>query len=415
MKKLILPLLFFVFLMQSCINSGLEDDNTRRNTLPRSLTSSEETLISAGNDFSFDIFRRVVAGEEKKNVFISPLSISMALGMTLNGAAGETQTGMKEALGISELELQAINQSYQSLMKLLVELDPKVKLNIGNSLWGREGFPINQSFKDILKTYFDARVDELDFTTPAAADTINQWVNDQTNGRIEEIIKSIPNNIILYLINAIYFKGDWLYQFDPEDTKPADFHLQDGSTVDVEMMSQEAPVAVYRSNEVHMAELAYGDSLYQMTILMPADKKTPISKFVQESLTASNLMAWTGQLQSQETIIKLPKFESSYDKTLNGILKSMGMEEAFDPQVADFSNINPDASLYISEVKHKANITVNEEGSEAAAATIVSIGLTSGGQNTFRVDRPFVYLIRERISGTVLFAGMMKDPTQKQQ
>ena len=212
------------------------------------------------------------------------------------------------------------------------------------------------------------------------------------------------------LINTVYFKGNWLYQFDAENTKPADFHLPDGSTVQVDMMSQQLPLASYRSDEVQMAELAYGDSLYKMTILMPGDAEKPIDSFVQESLTASKLSDWTSQLRiTRDTRLKLPKFESSYKKKLNDVLKSLGMDEAFDKHEANFSKINSGAPLFISKVMHKANITVNEEGSEAAGATSVGINLTSAPPS-FRVNRPFVYLIRERISGTVLFMGVMKNP-----
>jgi len=172
------------------------------------------------------------------------------------------------------------------------------------------------------------------------------------------------------------------------------------------------PLASLKSEQVHMAELAYGDSLYNMTILMPGQSDTPIESFISESLTALNLADWTEQLETRNDVqVQLPKFESEYGKKLNEILKSMGMAEAFDGFNADFPNINPNKQLYVSEVQHKANITVNEEGSEAAAATSVSVGVTSIGPHFF-VDRPFVYLIRERISGTVLFMGMMKNPVQ---
>lgn len=413
MKKMLLSILLTSMMLSGCINSSMNGDDDRPKTLPRSLTSQEEALIASGNEFSFSIFRDIVAAEQEKNIFISPLSISMALGMTLNGAEGETKAGIKETLNMSELELQSINQSYQSLIKLLVELDPKVEMNIGNSLWGDANFPILQSFKDTLQTYFGARVDELDFSDPASVNIINDWVGEQTNGRIEQIIEDqIPDDLVLYLINTIYFKGDWLTQFDPEETRPADFYMEDGSSVKVDMMTREETLtAAFSSDEVEMGELVYGDSLYKMTFLMPADRNMPIDTFVNESLTAANLAAWTGQLQSSELVVNLPKFESSYSKKLNEILIAMGMDKAFDEYRSNFSKINPNARLFISEVIHKANITVNEEGSEAAAATAVGVMPTSGPPS-FTLNRPFVYMIRERVSGTILFTGVMRNPTQ---
>lgn len=410
MKKLLLPFIFLAFLFQSCVNDGLKDDNSPK-ALPRTLTSSEQELIASSSVFSYEVFQNIVAAEESGNVFISPLSISMALGMTLNGAAGETQVAIKETLNLNELKLQAINQSYQSLIDLLINLDHQVDMNIGNSLWSRQGFSINQTFKDTLQTYFDARVEELDFSDPAAANVINDWVNEQTNGRIEKIISgSISPQVVLYLINAIYFKADWLYQFDTDDTKPADFYLANGSTVQADMMNlSRTPMAAFRSDEVQMLELPYGDSLFTMTVLLPANAETPIEGFVQQSLTASNMEAWIGQLATGEIDVFFPKFETEYEKNLNDILKAMGMASAFDGVNANFSDINSETDLYISEVMHKANITVNEEGSEAAAVT--SVAVVDSAPPSFMVNRPFVYLIRERISGTVLFMGMMNNPS----
>jgi serpin B len=385
--------------------------------LPRELTSSEKALISSGNDFSYNIFHHVVTADSTKNVFISPLSISMALGMTLNGAAGETKGGIEKTLVMSGMKLHAINKSYESLIELLVNLDPKVKINIANSLWSRKGFSIKQSFKDSLQTYFNARASELDFDDPNAKNTINHWVKNQTNGRIKKIISSrIPSHLMLYLINATYFKGNWLYKFDSDDTKPAPFHLEEGSTVQVDMMHRKSPLATYVSDDVKMAQLAYGDSLYQMTILMPGNSKTSIHQFIKQELTASNVKHWTNQLTSGKEEIALPKFKSSYKQKLNDILKDMGMKIAFVPRQADFSKINSRKGkrMYISKVKHKANITVNEKGSEAAAVTSVGISvITAGpGPRIFRVNRPFVYMIRERISGTILFMGVMRNPAE---
>lgn len=413
-RSIFLFVLPALIMLAGCSLLNTNDEQDRPDTLPRSLTSNEQELIKSGNNFSLDIFRNVMAAEkESANVFISPLSISMALGMTLNGAEGTTQSGIKETLGMSRMKLQAINKSYQSLIKLLITLDDEVDIAIGNSIWGDDGFVISQHFKDTLQTYFDARVDELDFDDPAAADVINNWVNDQTNGRISQIVQSpIPSDIVLYLINTIYFKGNWVHQFDPAYTRNAPFYLQDGSSVQVKvnmMRRREMPTAIFSSENVEMAELAYGDSLYKMTILMPANPGTSIDQFVNESLTIANLADWTNQLQARERVVNLPKFESSYDKMLNDILRKMGMDEAFIESNANFSNINSDVQLFISKVKHKANITVNEEGSEAAGATSVGLGPTSAPPS-FTVNRPFIYMIRERISGTILFLGVMKNP-----
>ncbi|WP_185958275.1 serpin family protein [Fodinibius sediminis] len=407
-------ILFLIFpWIQGCVNNGVNVDDQHPETLPRSLTAGEEELIRTGHTFSFDLFRKVTATEKEDNVFISPFSVSMALGMMLNGAEGATLSGIKETVDMTEMELQAINQSYQSLTELLLDLDPKVEIQIANSLWGREGFTIAPDFYETLQTYFSARVASLDFSKASSADIINDWVCAETNDRIPAIIDgSIPSEVVLYLINTTYFKGNWLYRFDPEDTKPGQFQLEDGSSVQVEMMRQNAPIATFRSEIVQMAEMAYGDSLYQMTILMPSDPDVPITRFAEESLSASNLAGWTEQLQKTKLQLKMPKFESSYKKNLNDVLATMGMEEAFDEVDANFSKINADKQLFISKVMHKANITVDEKGSEAAAATSVGIGVTSVQKPSFVVDRPFIYLIRERISGTVLFMGMMRNPSK---
>ncbi len=412
---LTIVILFAAFLLQSCVTGSMNNPPQPPKKLPRQLTSNEKALISSGNKFSYNIFHHVVEADSTQNVFISPLSISMALGMTLNGAADETKAGTERTLGMSSMKLHAINKSYKSLIKFLVNLDPKVKINIANSLWSRKGFPIEQSFKDSLQTYFNARAEALDFDDSHAKDVINRWVKKQTNGRIKKIISSrIPSNLMLYLINATYFKGNWRDKFDPEDTQQAPFHLEDGTTVQVNMMSRdETSTPVFYSDKVNMVQLAYADSLYQMDILMPTDPKTSIDQFIQHSLTASNVSGWIGQLHPEGVMIKMPKFKSSYKKKLNDILKEMGMAEAFNPNQADFSNINPHArslQLHISEVMQKANITVDEKGTEAAAVTSTGFEITA--LRMFKVDRPFVYMIRERASGTILFMGVMRNPEE---
>lgn len=381
--------------------------------LPRELTVLEKSLIEADQSFSYDIFRQTVSWEtEYENLMISPLSISMALAMTLNGAEGQTYEDMREVLYLSGMELDEINEAFESLINLLVTVDPDVTVKITNSIWYREGLPVEEEFLEAMRDFFDARIEGLDFNDPAAVDIINEWVYENTEGLIEEIIEEIPEDIAMYLINALYFKGDWLRQFDTNDTRHADFYLESGETIQVDMMSQEDRFATYFSEEVQLIELPYGDSLFSMTILLPNDRNMLIDRFVEEKVTSQNLANWRSDLSvGRDVILQLPKFELEYEITYNEILKAMGMKVPFDEWEADFSGI-ADVSpqnLYIDEVKHKTFIRVDEEGTEAAAVTSVGIGITSMPPSVI-VDRPFVFIIHERESGTNLFMGKVKNP-----
>jgi len=410
MKSMITALIISCLAFTACVNDAAED--TTRDTLPRELTASEQKIISSAGSFSYRIFRETVAAEEKENLFISPLSISMALGMTVNGADGETRDAMLETLGMSQMELNEINEAYRGLIELLVNLDPKVEMKIANSIWTLQGFAVQQDFLDQSREYFDAEIQELDFSDPASVDMINQWIDSNTEGLIEKIIEgSIPPEMVMYLINAIYFKGNWTQEFDPEKTREQDFNLADGSMTTVDMMHREDAISHYVSDEAVMVDLPYGDSLYTMSLMMPASEETPLNDFIANILSAEQVSEWHEGMAVSKREIGLPRFSMEYEKTLNDILKGMGMEVAFSETAADFSNINPDKELYISEVKHKTFVEVNEEGTEAAAATSVGIGETSVGPTPIVFDRPFVFMIRERISGTVVFMGRMGNPS----
>jgi serpin B len=386
---------------------------------PRELTTQEQAVSDAASrDFGLRLFRTVNAAEEGENVFLSPLSVSMALGMTLNGAEGATRTAMEETLALNGLSQKEINGSYQSLIELLAGLDPKVQFSLANSIWYRDTFSVRSAFIDTNKMYFDAEVAGLDFSSPQAAETINGWVEEKTQGKIPKIVPArIPPEMVMYLINAIYFKGDWTYQFDEKKTEEAPFTLADGSEKTVDMMHQTEPTfAHYGDETLEAVDLPYGDSLYTMTVLVP--RRTPEGPASADSLAADldaeRWQAVTRGLRESERKagVVLPRFELEYEKTLNDVLKAMGMEEAFLPEQSDFSGINASAGedLYISKVKHKSFVKVNEEGTEAAAATSVGIGLTSTGPPVVRADRPFLFVIRENHSGTILFIGKVGDP-----
>ncbi len=402
-----------VLLALSC-NNNITGTNDPGGELPRDLTASEKMLIDADRSFSYDIFQRTVAYDsEGENIFISPLSISMALAMTLNGAEGQTFDEMRDGLNLSEMELEEINRAFESLIELLTTVDPDVTLKIANSIWHEEQLPVKQDFLERAESYYGAEVAGLNFSDPASANLINEWVNQNTDGLIESIVDEIPPHMVMYLVNALYFKGDWLHQFDTEDTRKADFHLETGESVEVDMMHREGRFATYLSDEVRMVELPYGDSLYTMTVMMPGDPEMPVDRFVEEKVTASNLASWRSGLSvnSSDVVVELPKYELEYEIGYNDILKAMGMELAFAETEADFSGIADVGSqnLYIDQVKHKTFIRVDEEGTEAAAVTGVGVGVTSMPPQV-TVDRPFVFIIHERESGTNLFMGKVKNP-----
>lgn len=415
MKKQKLFICLFVttlFLAVTCTDS-VTGPGSPKGELPRQLTESEQLLIEADHDFSYRLFRETVAWDnEEENIFISPLSVSMALAMTLNGAEGETLEDMRETLALSGMELDQINESFQSLVELLVTADPQVQLEIANSIWYREDFLINTEFQQRMEEYFNAKIEGLDFSDPASVNIINNWVKENTEELIETIIDEIPGNVVMYLINALYFKGDWLRQFDPEDTEPADFYLETGGSVEVEMMQQKEQFATYLSDEVQMIELPYGDSLFTMTVLMPGSAETPIDQFVEQMVTDENLQNWRFNLTvgSQETTVEMPKFELEYEIKYNEILMAMGMEIAFAPGQADFSGLTEaeSAGLWIDEVKHKTFVRVDEKGTEAAAVT--SVAIVESAPPSIIVNRPFVFIIYERESGANLFMGKVKNP-----
>jgi serine protease inhibitor len=377
--------------------------------LPRQLSVAEGKLIEADNRFAFELFRAVNQLEGDKNVFISPLSVAMALGMAYNGAAGATQQAMQQTLSLMGMGLQEVNQAYHDLIDLLRDLDPRVEFLLANSIWYRDTWSFEQDFIDLNRQYFDAEVTALDFTSPAAAPTINGWVNDATRGKIPSIVPDpVPADIIMYLIDAIYFKGDWTYQFDRSRTQDAPFTLLDGTEKTVDMMSHgtEIEIGVSWSEDLQVGDLAYGGGAYSMTILLPPSA-AEIGSLV-DRLTRDNWNEWVGQIHTEEMHVSLPKFTLEYEIELKDALSALGMGIAFS-DTADFTRMYAPGGIFISKVKHKAFVDVNEEGTEAAAATSVGMAPTSI-PTSFVVDRPFVFVIREKLSGTILFMGKVVDP-----
>lgn len=379
----------------------------------RDLTVNEVKLVNSGNEFGVDLFKQVITAETDKNVFISPLSVSMALGMTLNGAADSTFRAMQAALRLNGLSQPEINESYQSLIRLLRNLDPKVAFQIANSIWYRNSLSFAKQFIDTNKKYFEAVVQGLDFNSPQAVRTINQWVKEKTNSKIDKIVNEINPSDIMFLINAIYFKGMWQFQFDKNLTSDSQFHLPDGSQTACKMMTQEMECRYLETEDFQAVDLPYGKGDYYMTIFLPKpDKELNV---LISRLTTGLLLGWLNNFSEQKGIVQFPKFELEYELKMNAVLSAMGMGIAFDPTRANFTRLySGTQNAYISSVLHKTYVKVDEEGTEAAAVTSVTIGVTSiGGGFNFRANRPFFFFIRENQSNTILFAGKIVEPETK--
>jgi serine protease inhibitor len=374
--------------------------------LPRSLSATESGLITAGNQFGFDLLREVRRADPDTTIFLSPMSASMALGMTLSGAAGTTLDSLRVALRLGSAPVEDINAAYRSLIDLLRGLDARSEFRIANSIWAQAGFPFLQPFLDAGRTNFDAEIRNVDFGAPATLQAINDWAKDKTNGKIPTILDQIGDEV-MFLINAIYFKGSWRLAFDPKDTHPALFHAADGSTQNVPTMSLQPETHRYAfTRDAEILELLYGNGAFAMTIVLPSRDRTLAD--ITAGLDQTRWAEWIGALQGQKVGLTLPKFRVEYKRELKDDLSALGMRIAFDPDRADFSrmaNIDPDR-LFITRVTQKTFVDVNEEGTEAAAVTAVGIGPTSAPA-TVTVDRPFLFAIRERFSGTILFLGQI--------
>jgi serine protease inhibitor len=376
--------------------------------LPRALSPAEVRLVAAGNRFAFGMFREVQRARPDDNIFLSPTSAAMALGMTLNGAAGTTLDSMRAALAVQGAPVEELNAGYRGLIDLLLGLDTRVDFSIANSIWARAGMPFAPAFLDAGRTSFDAEIRALDFAAPSTLTTINQWVNDKTKGKIPTILDQIAPDEVMFLINAIYFKGSWRTAFDPKATQDLPFHAADGTTRSVPTMQlRPEPLRFASSAEYLMVELLYGNGAFAMTLLLPGPGRSLAD--LTAGLDAGRWAEWTGSLSEQKIGLTLPRFRLEYKRELGNDLSAMGMRIAFDPDRADFSRMLSGSivgNLFLTKVIQKTFVDVNEEGTAAAAATSVGIGVTSAPA-TIQFDRPFLFAIRERLSGTILFLGQV--------
>ena len=367
-------------------------------------------IIEAGRAFGFELFREINSLSDEENIMISPLSVSYALGMTYNGAAGTTLEAFDEVLHFEGLTTEEVNESYKNLMDQLVHLDDRVEFSIANSIWYRLGFQVLAEFIQTNQDYFNAAVKEIDFSDPETVNVINQWIENNTNGKIKDMLDFIPAEAVMYLINAIYFNAQWKYEFIKEETYEGDFNLADGTIHQADFMRVSGDFA-YSSNEDFSAvELPYGDSTFSMVVLLPSGENE-LSDLVAQ-LDVAHWDSWFDNTSLNGVQVDLPKFKYGFKSLLNDPLINLGLGVAFSGG-ADFTRINPAGDLFISRVIHQTFIDVKEEGTEAAAATIVEVSFTSSEVPVpilFKANKPFLYIIKENSTGAIIFIGKVGKP-----
>lgn len=407
-------LLLNVIALAACSEStGPGNVPARITALPRALTGTEQLVIDANTTMGLSLLRTVNrVSPADSTVVLSPLSLSMALGMALNGAADTTYAEMQRTLGFpANATLTDVNTAYKEVLPLLRGLDSHITYTLANSVWLRTGFPVQQSFTDAVRTAFEAEVQTLDFSAPSALGTINGWVATKTNGRIPTILETIPSDAVAYLINAIYFKADWRAAFDKARTSAQSFEIGSGRTMTVQMMSTSKGTGRigFSNDGTEIAELPYGGDAWVMTIVQPPTGK--LDAFI-DTISAPGWRTLTTQLTGLQTDIhvSMPRFTSTVQYALKDLLRTMGMRDAFSDTRANFTKLSTQPA-YITDVRQRVFIKVDEVGTEAAAATSVGFGTVSLPVG-ISVRRPFLFAIRERLSGTVLFIGKVVRPSE---
>lgn len=372
-------------------------------------------LVEANTRFGWALFQRILSEKPTANHFISPLSVSIALGMVLNGAAGDTRQEMLRTLQLEGMDLETINQAQLILRKHLVNQGSGVQIALANALWAKKGITFNPHFLKTNQDYFNARTTALDFSDPLAVQIINAWASENTQGKIPRVISEIDPLTLMILMNAIYFKGSWSTPFDKTQTEPRDFKTATGQTVQTPMMRHYGKFRYLRSSEDQFQAVAlpYGkEKTVQMYVFLPDPESNPAALL--KKLEPSRLNEWLTQMRSQDGEVVLPRFKLEYEVALNEPLKALGMKQAFEAQKANFSHLIDSEQAFISQVKQNSFVEVNEEGTEAAAVTTVVVGATSvqlpQEPFSFVADHPFIYLIYDQTTRSILFMGVLNSP-----
>jgi serpin B len=406
MKSITIPMLVAAMLF-GCTSDNVNPDNEVN---PVEIPASVSTGTTS---FAFDFIHALQNTQSaEENLFVSPLSLHMALGMLLNGAEKETADEIQKALKMDAVALADLNAAYKTLINDLPVADSKVSLGLANSLWYKSDFSVENDFQSVLKNSFESEVTGLPFDD-AAKDRINKWASDKTKGKIPMVLEKIQEQHVMFLLNALYFKGDWQTRFDAKKTQDTPFRLENGQSKNVKMMFAESDFKVGSGSNYDAVRLPYANGQFNMTLIIPRGQNT-----IHEVLKGITGDEWSqlnvGKMTERGITIGLPKFTLKYSAQLKETLKGMGIKRAFD-ESAQLGKINKTAKLYVDFVKQDAYLGIDEQGTEAAAVTTIGIGTTSAGPGAprFICDRPFGIIISENTSNTILFMGRINNPESK--
>ena len=392
--------------------------NMYQEVKPVRLTAEQTVFANDNNAFTLNFFQSLNGKMKNRSIVCSPLSITYVLSMVNDGATGTTEQELEQTLGFHKGGIQAVNDYCKNLIDNLPHVDEKVQLNIANAIFVNDKYQLKKQFQQDMANYYDAKAEALDFSSPSTLDRINGWCDEKTRGMIPTILERVEPLAVSYLLNAIYFKAEWASMFEKNGTREEVFTTPDGETR-VPLMHQNVYMNYLRNDQYAAVSIPYGNGQWMMTVMLPEDGKTTddvISSLAASGWSTDFLKNPLREARRYAVDLKLPRFETAFDTDDAGglieLLMGMGIRRAFDGNSAEIPNMCENGNLYISMMKQKAKIKVNEEGSEAAAVTIAGVNFTSAGGDTqeppkatFHANRPFVYIILEKSSGVILFVG----------
>ena len=403
MKRICLLWMLAGMLLAGC--DALTPDTPGTGAKPIVLTKSQAAVLEQGNDFAFHLLRECHVQFKGQNLFLSPMGVTIVSSMLANGAEGATYDEIVEAIGLKGYSLDKVNDCYSTLVAALYKADPKVSFTLANSIWAVNDLPLNKKFCDNMAKTFDAESFSVDFSAAGTLKQVNDWCSKKTNGLIPKMFDELSPLTRALLINALYFKGDWVYSFAEEHTYESEFTTLAGGKTKTQFMTMGRDLAVYQDKDVSIVKLPYGNGAFLMEAIMPAGD---FAAFL-SSLSLQQLNRWDLVVKTAKADLHFPKMTVEFDtnEDLVPVLKRLGMKKAFSGEEANFSNMSAEP-LYVSNFRQKTFVRVDEKGTEAAAVTVADMrknGVGGEGSLYLLFNRPFVYLIREQSTGAILFIG----------